>query len=210
MKKRKDKSIIINYLIIGVTLSIMVWIGIEEYKDKKVEKEENTIKNLYETQNINSQYAIKEETKELPVKEYPREEIQEEYKGYPVSAKLEIPSIELETYILKQYSKNALNTSVTKFWGADPNQIGNFCIAGHNFQNKNMFRNLRKLEIGEKLFISDNTVGRVEYEIYDIYIVEPEEVECLSQATNGKREVTLITCTSDSEKRIIVKAKERI
>ena len=59
-----------------------------------------------------------------------------------MAGKLEIPKIELETYILEEYSEQALNISVTKFWGADANQIGNFCVAGHNFQNKNMFRNL--------------------------------------------------------------------
>ena len=71
-----------------------------------------------------------------------------------------------------------------------------------------MFHNLRKLESGNRLSISDASIGKVEYEIYDIYMVQPEDVRCLSQETNGKREVTLITCTTDSEKRIIVKAKE--
>ena len=141
-------------------------------------------------------------------KEYDKEQIPKQYKGYDVAAKLEIPEINLETYILKRYSKNALNVSVTKFWGADPNQIGNFCVAGHNFQNKNMFHNLRNLKIGNQLTISDVSIGKVEYQIYDIYMVQPEDVSCLSQETKGKREVTLITCTTDSEKRIIVKARE--
>ena len=61
-----------------------------------------------------------------------------------------------------------------------------------------------KLEIT----ISDNEIGRIEYEIYEIYKVEPEDVSCLSQDTNETREVTLITCTNDSKKRIIVKARE--
>ena len=69
-----------------------------------------------------------------------------------------------------------------------------------------MFYNLKDLEIGDKLTISDNTVGIVEYEIYDIYMVIPEDVSVLSQDTNGRKEVTLITCTNDSKKRIIVKA----
>ena len=55
------------------------------------------------------------------------------YKGYEVIAKLEIPKIELETYVLSEYSVQALNVSVTKFYGGEPNQIGNFCIAGHNY-----------------------------------------------------------------------------
>lgn len=72
-----------------------------------------------------------------------------------------------------------------------------------------MFYNLRDLEIGDALYLSDNEVGKVEYEVYDIYSVAPEDVSCLSQETEGRREITLITCTNDSKKRIIVKAKEK-
>ncbi len=204
---RKTKKIL-NYVIVSAIFSIMLWFAIEEYKDIQIKKQQIARKSLYETQNISTS---QEETNQIITgiaKEYPKEEIIEEYRGYAVAAKLQVPKINLETYILKQYSKNALNVSVTKFWGADPNQIGNFCVAGHNFQNKNMFHNLRKLEIGNQLFISDSSVGKVEYKIYDIYMVEPEDISCLSQKTNGKREVTLITCTTDSEKRIIVKARE--
>ena len=59
------------------------------------------------------------------------------------------------------------------------------------------------------LYLIDNKVGKVTYEIYDIYKVVPEDVSCLSQETNGKKEVTLITCTSDSKMRIIVKSVEK-
>lgn len=205
-KKRKTKSFFINIFLVSAILGIMIWIGMEEYKDKSIQDEK--------TSNYNTQFLQQEglEEKKIEIKEgilsYPQEPVIEEYKGYPVSAKLEIPAIELETYVLQKYSIKALNVSVTKFWGANPNEIGNFCIAGHNFQNKNMFRNLRKLKVGDNLFIADNKIGKVEYEIYDLYKVLPDDVNCLSQETNGKREVTLITCTTDSQKRIIVKARE--
>ena len=41
-----------------------------------------------------------------------------------------------------------------------------------------------------------------------MYEVEPENTSCLDQVANGKREVTLITCTNDSKRRVIVKAEE--
>ncbi len=217
MKDRK-KTKYINFIIISITILIVVGLGIEEYKEKNMEKKQAK----YQTNNISMMYRenkkdeekeketneslIKEEIKEA--ERYSKEEIIKEYRGYDVLAKLEIPAIELETYILKNYSTQALNISVTKFWGANPNEIGNFCVAGHNFKNNNMFRNLKKLQIGNRFTISDNNIGKVEYEIYDIYTVLPEDVKCLSQKTNGKREVTLITCTSDSKMRIIVKARE--
>ena len=43
------------------------------------------------------------------------------YKGYPVIAKLEIPKINLETYVLSEYSEQALGVSVTKFYGKNSN-----------------------------------------------------------------------------------------
>lgn len=198
--KEREKDKFINFIIIGIILLIMAGLSIDEYKNNKIqEKTSQYTANSISTNQIETKNTEK----------YPKEEIIEEYKGYQVIAKLEIPEIKLETYILRNFSTESLNVSVTKFWGADPNQIGNFCIAGHNFQNKNMFRNLKNLEIGNNIIISDNTIGKINYEIYNIYTVYPSDVSCLSQETNGKREVTLITCTSDSKERIIVKAREK-
>ena len=174
----------------------------EEIKEEIEETEENEVE-----PKINNENEIVTEIQK-PTKQYEKEDIITEYKGYTVSSKLTIPIISLETYILQNYSVNALRVSVTKFWGVDANQIGNFCVAGHNFKNKNMFSNLKKLNIGDRLFISDNKVGKVEYEIYDKFIVFPNETDCLNPETYGKREVTLITCTIDSKQRIIIKARE--
>lgn len=203
----KKKKIIINIFLICTIVIGIIWLGIEENKDKKIQKEEQ-LNNNYIAQKQNVEKSIvKEETKEE--KQYPKEQIEKEYQGYDVCAKLEIPKINLETYILKNYSIQALNVAVTKFWGVEPNEIGNFCVAGHNFPNRNMFYKLKKLEKGDNLFISDNNIGKVEYEICDIYKVLPNDVNCLNEETDGKREVTLITCTNDSKKRIIVKAREK-
>ena len=128
------------------------------------------------------------------------------YKGYPVIAKLEIPKINLETYVLSEYSEQALGVSVTKFYGKNPNEVGNFCIAGHNYITKNMFHDLKKLSVGDTFSLIDTNNNKVNYKIYLIETVEPDETQCLSQKTDGKIEVTLITCTTDSLKRIIVKA----
>lgn len=211
--EKKNKRIVISIVLVIIILGIMIWTVIEECIEKQIPKETKAIN--YETQKTQTGEINKENNSDQEQslvneeeKIYPKEEIETSYKGYTVSAKLEIPAINLETYVLQKYSLQALNVAVTKFWGANANQIGNYCIAGHNFQNRNMFFDLKKLKIGDKLSIVDNEVGRVEYKIYDIYQVMPEDVSCLSQETDGKKEVTLITCTNDSTKRIIVKATE--
>lgn len=200
----KKKGKIYNIIIVSIILFIVIAVSIEEYKEKKVEK--NT--SQYEVKSLSSIYT-KEKEEKIETQEYPKEEIIENYQGYKVSAKLEIPKIKLETYVLEEFSNESLNVSVTKFWGPNPNEVGNLCIAGHNFQRKNMFRNLKKLEIGDTFYISDNKIGKVEYEVYELYRVTPEDVSCLSQETNERKEVTLITCTNDSKQRIIVKAREK-
>lgn len=213
MKKRK---FLINVFLIYAIIGTIIWLIVEDCKEKRMEIAEKT--KTYTVQNVSIEENINEENINIEknviidnteeIKQYPKETVIEEFKGYLVSAKLEIPAISLETYILKNHSTQALNISVTKFCGANPNQIGNSCIAGHNFQNKLMFRNLKKLKSGDSLFISDNNVGKIEYKVYDLYRVLPNNVKCLSQDTQGKREVTLITCTNDSKERIIVKARE--
>lgn len=196
---RKNK--IINFIIITAILVILIWLIIDEYKTNQIP--ENPTKNISNNQNTQNN---KTKTEKKEQKTYPKEKVVTKYKGYDVIANLKISKIKLETNILKNFSEEAMKVCVTKLEGPNPNTNGNFCVVGHNF--KNMFKNLKELKKGDTFTISDNKVGAVPYEIYDIYTVIPTDTSCLSQKTNKIKEVTLITCTTDSKKRIIVKAKE--
>ncbi len=136
------------------------------------------------------------------------EKIDEEYKGYKVSAKLIIPKIELNTYVLEKYGTDTMELCPTKYFGAEPNEAGNFCIAAHNYNKENMFNHIIELEKGDTIILIDNKNGEVKYEVYDVYKVKPNETEPLSQKTEGRTELTLITCSDYSSKRIIVKARK--
>lgn len=209
---------VVNIILFVAFVILIICIGISKKEESKIQSEsiiqqdgDSTEKKLVtQIKEINQDNIglDKEKVEKSNTREYPKVKIEKTYKGYDVCAKLEIPSISLVTNVLKNYSTSALNVSVTKFWGVEPNQIGNFCIAGHNFKNKNMFRNLKKLNVGDRLFVTDEKVGEVEYEIFDIYKVFPEDTSCLTSSITDEREVTLITCTTDSKQRIIVKAKE--
>ena len=129
------------------------------------------------------------------------------YKGYVVSAKLYIPKINLNTYVLDDKSDEAMWICPTKYYGPEPNEEGNYCIAAHNYDRKNMFNHIIELEIGDTIYLSDNKNGTVGYEVYDIYKAIPTNTEALLQNTNGKAEITLITCSDYSSKRIIVKCR---
>ena len=202
------KNKVLKYLIIILILSILFFILFNIRKEDVI-KESRTTEKIVSKTNINVQKNfIEEEQSTTNEQTVEKEYIETEFKGYKVSAKMYIPKINLETYVLEKYSKQALLTSVTKFYGGEPNQIGNFCIAGHNYGTSNMFQNLKNLNIGDEIFLVDTNGNKVKYTIYDIYKVLPNQTQCLSQQTNGKVELTLITCTLDSEKRIIIKARK--
>ena len=180
-----------------------------EDKNEKTENSNTTNNQIIiqqdntEIDSKNSEEKITTNSEDISKEEY----IEKEYKGYKVSSKLYIPKINLETYVLEKCDTNSLLISVGKFFGGEPNKIGNYCIAGHNYGTNNMFQNLRKLDINDEIYLTDTTSQKMKYIIYDIYKVTPKMTQCLSQKTNQKTELTLITCTLDSEKRIIIKAR---
>lgn len=128
--------------------------------------------------------------------------------GFEIIGKLEVPKINLSTYILSETNNESLNKSVVKLCGPNINEVGNFCVLGHNYNKANMFGNLKKLEINDIIILTNIYGHQVQYIVYDIYKVYPNEVECLNQETYGNRDVTLITCTMGAIKRLIIKTTE--
>ena len=129
---------------------------------------------------------------------------------YYALATINIPSINCTYPILNHTNDELLKISPTKFWGADPNEVGNFCIVGHNYRSDKFFSHVPELTIGDSIEITDLKGETLIYRVYDKYVVEPEDTDCTSQRTNGLKEITLITCTDDSKLRVIVKAREDV
>ena len=129
-------------------------------------------------------------------------------KEYSICGIVNIPKINVTYPILTETTDSLLKVSICKFWGAEPNKVGNFCIVGHNYRNKRFFSKVPTLVCGDIVEITDLSNMTLKYEVYDIYTVSPEDRSCTSQLTNGKKEITLITCTNDSSARVIVKARE--
>lgn len=226
--KSKIKSIIRAFIILFI-LSIIFYMIYGWYKESKIkvvknikteltkvekqDRTENIMKIILEDEeqsNVEENIEANEENEENEQtnKEGQLEEpVPNEYLGYKVSARLEIPKLNINSNVLEEYSTEGLEVCISKFWGSNPNEIGNYCIAGHNYGRKNMFGYLGDLEIGDKIYLSDNKNGKFSYTIYDKYRIEADNTEPLSQDTN-KREITLITCSSYSNKRLIIKAAE--
>ena len=135
---------------------------------------------------------------------------------YRSLASISIPKIGVNYPILEgetmgvEETDSLLKISPCKFWGGNVNEIGNYCIVGHNYRNERFFSKVPTLVVGDTFTISELSGREITYEIYDKYTVEPKNVTCTSQLTGGKKEVTLITCTNDSQLRYIIKAREVI
>ncbi len=132
---------------------------------------------------------------------------------YTTVAVIEIPKINIIYPVIysedtsEQTTEDLLKLSVVKYWGPDANEQGNFCIVGHNYHNKRFFSKAATLKKGDSIFITDTNNKTLEYKVYDNYVVEPNDLKCTSQLTNGATEVTLITCTMTGKQRTIIKAR---
>jgi len=115
---------------------------------------------------------------------------------YTTEAVLNIPSLGINYPVLSDTSEELLKISLNKFWGPSPNTVGNYCIVGHNYKNKKMFGKLADIKNGDIVELTDNSGKTIKYAVYNKYVVNPEDVACTSQLTNGNKEVTLITCTN--------------
>lgn len=213
-----SKMVIILALIILVQI-IVIAVEIKEVLETKnleqiqgnIQNAENKIENTVEmpvepkqqSNEIIEEQENKEEEKEEEYVNMPRE-----LKGYKVIGKLEIPKIKLSTYILDHTDKKTLKVSITKLYGPNVNEVGNFCMAGHNYRNNKMFGGIKKLEEGDKIVLTNPYGKSITYEVYENYQTDPKDVSSLSQETMGEREITMITCTAGAIKRVIVKAVE--
>lgn len=130
------------------------------------------------------------------------------YKGYNVVGKIEIPETDVSYVILDKVTPKSLETSIGLMYGAGINQVGNTVLAGHNFRNGTFFSNNKRLEEGDKIYITDMDGNRVTYEIYKTYTTTPQDFSYATRDTNGKREISLTTCTDDTSNRLIIWAVE--
>lgn len=131
------------------------------------------------------------------------------YKGFEVSGTIEIPKTNLKYPVITKVSKTAIDTAVAIQYGPTTlNSVGNTVIVGHNYRNGLFFSNNKKLENGDKIYITDLGGNRVEYIIYNKYITSESDTDYMIRDTNGAREISLSTCTDDSKQRIIIWAKE--
>ena len=80
---------------------------------------------------------------------------------YYTESIVDIPSIGVHYPVLKETSGNIdnidelLKISPCYFWGPAPNEVGNYCIVGHNYRNSRFFSKVPKMVVGDEIKITD-------------------------------------------------------
>ena len=129
------------------------------------------------------------------------------YKGFGVLGTMEIPATDFSYPILEKVTRKSIETAVAFQWGAGINQVGNSVIIGHNYRNGLFFSNNKRLNVGDKIYITDNSGVELTYTIYDKFETSDSDTSFYQRDTGGKPEVTLSTCTDDSSARLIILAR---
>ena len=136
-----------------------------------------------------------------------------QYKGYNVIGTIEIPKTNIKYPILQDPpTVKKLETSVVALYpqNAVMNSVGNVVIVGHNYRNGLFFSNNKKLANGDTIFITDLYGKRVTYKIYNVFLAKENDTSFYNRDTNGKKEITLSSCTDASnDQRIIIQAVEQ-
>lgn len=125
---------------------------------------------------------------------------------------LRIPSIQLESPVIEGTTSTKLNRALGMIANLDapgtPN--GSAAIAGHqSHQFGHFFNRLNELQIGDRLELETSTDLLV-YEVFDIQIVKPSNVEVLSRQ-EGISMLSLVTCYPErsNKYRLVVQAKQQ-
>ncbi len=218
MKKiNKNKILPISLLVIFFIITIIAISSIKVYSVYKNSKDTNETNNSVKTENIENEE--KQEQEEQKLEEQEEQEPTKVYtftadngQTYDMIGTLKIPSLNIEYPILANYTEDLLKVSVTKYWGGNPNKVGNLCILGHNYKNSKFFSKLPNIQKDAIVEITDLDGKTLEYKVYETSIIDPDDMSCTSQLTNGHTEVTLITCyyenpTGKATKRFVAKAR---
>lgn len=134
------------------------------------------------------------------------------YKGYDVIGRIEIPKTNVDYLIIKQddVSTASLKVAICNLYGNLNEVGGNAVLVGHNYRNGTFFSNNKKLQNGDKIYITDNTGKKVTYIIKKKYETSTGDFSYATRKVDSnKREISLSTCTDDSKKRLIIWAEEQ-
>ena len=113
---------------------------------------------------------------------------------------LEIPSLDLNLCVTSTFSDDNMKQLPCRYYGSV--YKNNMVIVAHNYWFH--FGRLNTLKSGDEVIFTDASGNQFKYSVDAMDVVSPESV---AEVTNGKWPLTLVTCTLDSQNRIVVRCK---
>lgn len=197
MKKGKAVTLVV---LIGILIGALVYL----VNDSLNFSSSNEMDNIAVVKQTENQEISNQETKPDNDKTTDVSSIPSKMGNYEVVGQLVIDKIGVKRNILAICDNPALDLSIAKLYGPEVNEPGNFCVCGHR---ETMLKKLDTLKKGDTLYmINKKTKTKVNYKIDKVYECNPYDLSCLDQNENGKREVTILTCTPSGAKRVVCKA----
>ena len=190
---------ICNFMIIILVLALVIVLAMIIVKYGNNYKNEKEVSATLETIEQQLEEKSPEDEEEL---------LDVEYKGYKIEGIIEIPKIDIKYPIINQTNEETMKLSITKFWGPEANEIGNYTVAGHNNKDGTMFGKTKYLEIGDTIKLTNLKNETIEYKVFKIYSIDPDDVSIVNSVEPNTREITLITCTNGHKNRLITKARQ--
>ncbi len=190
---------ICNFMIIILVLALVIVLAMIIVKYGNNYKNEKEVSATLETIEQQLEEKSPEDEEEL---------LDVEYKGYKIEGIIEIPKIDIKYPIINQTNEETMKLSITKFWGPAVNEIGNYTVAGHNNKDGTMFGKTKYLEIGDTIKLTNLKNETIEYKVFEIYSIDPDDVSIVNSVDPNTREITLITCTNGHKNRLITKARQ--
>ncbi|MFJ7969962.1 class D sortase [Psychrobacillus sp. NPDC096389] len=194
MKKR------IGNLLILIAISLLIITGYGMFENKQ-----------HQEQLIESFAGIKTEAATNKPIEVPHGSTQLIEGTRGVEGILNINAIDLKAPVVRGAAPEKLNKALGKIDGLDEfgTLNGTSAIAGHQSHVFGQFFNrLDELQIGDQ-FELETTTDTLQYEVFDIQVVKPENVDVLKRQ-KGITLLSLVTCYPErsNKLRLVVQAKQ--
>ena len=222
---------VILIIVIILIVGLLIFFGIDVYRKYYIEEAagnayeqfQNSVANNTITKPLENETVLNDVTPDVDVNEIYQNTTNSgqnnsssgsgvTHMGFDVIGTIEIPATDVKYPIIPEYQNGlkALNVGIVVLYPAGDkiNQVGNTVFAGHNYRNGTFFSNNKKLQKGDKIYITDTSGEKVTYVITKKYETDTGDSSYMNRDTNGKREISLTTCTDDTKKRLIIWAEE--
>lgn len=213
--ERNEEFKNIMFILFFIVVISFFSIGTKKLVESAVNKDRLVVKEVAKNDTTKTDVVVEQDSKvEVVEEEIVTEEVVEENAKQReqklvvrdnVTAVVEIARVNIRAEVVEGTDAKTLKVYAGKFdHSVNPGQIGNFSVAAHNNIDTELFRNLYKVQIGDIVRVVTKD-GEYKYKVTQKFKVLPTQFEVTD---NGdKAEITLITCTQGTKRRLVVKGE---